>query len=346
MKVLVTGHRGYIGAEMVPALLEAGHDVTGLDIGFFDGCDFIAPPDDVPALHVDLRDVTPRELEGFDAVVHLAALSNDPLGDLDARVTYDINHHASVRLARAAKDAGVRRFLFSSSCSVYGAGGRAPLDENSALNPLTPYGKSKALVEQALSGLAGASFSPVYLRNATAYGVSRRLRADVVVNNLVAYACTTGKVLLESDGTPRRPLVHLRDIVKAFRVVLDAPLEAVRDQVFNVGASSENYRIAEIAELVADLVPDCGVAFAPGASADFRDYCANFDKLPRVLPEFRPTHSLRGGIEELRDAYRHGLTREAFKGPRYFRLRTVQHLRAQGLLDAHLRRTHPEPKRR
>lgn len=339
VKVLVTGHRGYIGVEMVPALVAAGHHVVGLDTGLFDECDFLAPPDDIPSLDVDLRDVTPHLLEGFDAVVHLAALSNDPLGDLDPRITYDINHHASLRLARAAKQAGVRRFLFSSSCSVYGAGGAEPLDEGSPVNPLTPYGESKALFERALADLADASFAPVYLRNATAYGVSRRLRADVVVNNLVGYACTTGQALLESDGTPRRPLVHLRDIVQAFRAVLDAPLEVVGNQVFNVGTTSENYRMREVAELVAALVPGCQVALAPGASADFRDYYASFHKLSRALPQFRPALTLRDGIEELRDAYRLGLTRELFEGPRYFRLRTIRHLRGQGLLDENLRRT-------
>src|SRR5580692_8050023 len=247
MKVLVTGHRGYIGAEMVPALRAAGHDVTGLDIGLFDGCDFMAPPDDVPNVDVDLRDVTPAHLAGFDAVIHLAALSNDPLGDLSPDVTYDINLHASVRLARAAKEAGVRRFLFSSSCSLYGAGGDKPLDESAAFHPVTPYGESKVRVEQELTSLADRSFSPVYLRNTTAYGVSRRLRADIVVNNLVGHAYTTGQVLLQSDGTPWRPLVHILDISNAFIACLAAPVEVIHDKAFNVGRTKENFQIRDVA---------------------------------------------------------------------------------------------------
>src|SRR5580692_4627280 len=252
MKVLVTGHRGYIGAEMVPALRAAGHDVTGLDIGLFDGCDFMAPPDDVPNVDVDLRDVTPAHLAGFDAVIHLAALSNDPLGDLSPDVTYDINLHASVRLARAAKEAGVRRFLFSSSCSLYGAGGDGFLNEEAAFNPVTAYGESKVRVEQEAALLADATFSPVYLRNATAYGVSRRLRADIVVNNLVGHALTTGKVLLQSDGSPWRPLVHIEDINSAFLACLGAPIEAIHNQAFNVGRTSENFQIRQVAQMVAE----------------------------------------------------------------------------------------------
>jgi nucleoside-diphosphate-sugar epimerase len=338
MNVLVTGHLGYIGVEMVPALRAAGHDVVGLDIGLYDGCDFRARPDDVPTLNVDLRDVTPGDLRGCEAVVHLAALSNDPLGDLDAALTYDINHGGSVRLAEAAKEAGVRRFLFSSSCSLYGAGEGALLDENAAFHPVTPYGESKVLVEQELARLASASFSPVYLRNATAYGVSRRLRGDIVVNNLVGHAYTTGKVLVQSDGTPWRPLVHLRDIVDAFIACLRAPIDAVHDQAFNVGRSSENFQIRQVASLVAEVVPGCEVAFAPGASPDARNYRVDFRKIETRLPGYEPRWTLRQGIEELYHAYRTaGLTREAFEGPRYFRLRTVRGLQERGLLDGKLR---------
>src|SRR5262245_12690779 len=230
MKILVTGHRGYIGVEMVSVLRASGHEVTGLDIGYYDECDFRSPPEDVPSLDVDLRDVTRDHLSGFDAVMHMAALSNDPLGDVNKNITYDINLHASVRLAEAAKAAGVERFLFSSSCSLYGAGGDGLLDENAAFHPVTPYGESKVRVEQELSKMADSSFSPVYLRNATAYGVSRRLRADIVVNNLVGHAITTGKVLLQSDGSPWRPLVHLRDIIQAFEAALTAPKSAIHNQ--------------------------------------------------------------------------------------------------------------------
>jgi nucleoside-diphosphate-sugar epimerase len=339
MKVLVTGHRGYIGVEMVSVLRAAGHEVIGLDTGYYDECDFRAPPDDIPELHVDLRDVTPSDLTGIDAVAHLAALSNDPLGDLNKQLTYDINQHASVRLAKATKDAGVKRFLFSSSCSLYGAGGDKFLDETAAFYPVTAYGESKVLVEQEVSKMASESFSPVYLRNATAYGVSRRLRADIVVNNLVGHAVTTGKVLLQSDGTPWRPLVHLRDIILAFEVCLTAPQEAIHNQAFNVGATSENFRIRDVANMVAEVVPGCEVAFAPGASADIRDYRVDFSKIASRLPAFKPRWTLRKGIEELYAAYRDGgLTKAEWQGPRYYRLKTIQGLKDRGLLDNDLRK--------
>jgi nucleoside-diphosphate-sugar epimerase len=340
MRVLVTGHLGYIGVEMVSVLTSAGHDVVGLDTGLFDECDFVSPPDEVETLSVDLRDVTPAHLAGFDAVAHLGALSNDPLGDLDSQLTFDINLHASVRLAQAAKDAGVQRFLFSSSCSLYGAGGDQELDETAAFFPQTPYGESKVRVEQEVSTLASPDFAPVYLRNATAYGVSRRLRADIVVNNLVGHAVTTGKVLLQSDGTPWRPLVHIRDIIAAFQACLDAPVEAIHDQAFNVGRVGENYRIREVAELVRDVVPNCEIAFAPGASADSRNYRVDFSKIARDLPGYRPEWTLRAGVEELYTAYRDAhLSESDWKGPRYYRLPTVRGLQERGVLDAELRRT-------
>jgi nucleoside-diphosphate-sugar epimerase len=339
MKVLVTGQRGYIGAEMVPALRAAGHDVVGLDTGLYDECDFMSPPDEVPNLNVDLRDVTVEHLEGFDAVAHLGALSNDPLGDLHAKVTYDINQHASVRLARCAKEAGVRRFVFSSSCSLYGAGGDSFLDEEAAFHPVTPYGESKVLVEQELSRLASETFSPVYMRNATAYGVSRRLRADIVVNNLVGHALTTGKVLLQSDGTPWRPLVHIGDIINGFLAALSAPIASIHDQAFNIGRTSENFQIRDVAQLVAEIVPDCKVTFAPGASADLRNYRVSFKKAETRLPGYQPRWTLRAGIEELYQAYKKaGLTAETFLGPRYYRLRTVRGLQERGLIDDQLRR--------
>ncbi|HVW26658.1 MAG TPA: SDR family oxidoreductase [Polyangiaceae bacterium] len=339
MKVLVTGHRGYIGVEMVSVFKAAGHDVVGMDTGLFDECDFTAPPDDVPTVDVDIRDVEPGHLKGFDAVAHLAALSNDPLGDLNKNLTYDINLHASVRLAEAAKKAGVKRFLFSSSCSLYGAGGEGYLDENAAFYPVTAYGESKVRVEQALSALADASFSPVYLRNATAYGVSRRLRADIVVNNLVGHALTTGKVLLQSDGTPWRPLVHIRDIIAAFSACLTAPVPAIHNQAFNVGRTSENFQIRQVANMVAEVVPNCEVAFAPGASADARNYRVDFGKAERSLPGYSPTWTLRAGIEELYAAYKAAnLTKDVWLGPKYYRLRTVKGLQERGVLDSELRR--------
>ncbi|MDP9148707.1 MAG: SDR family oxidoreductase [Myxococcota bacterium] len=339
MKVLVTGHRGYIGVEMVPALREAGHDVVGLDTGLFDECDFLAPPDEIPNLNVDLRDVTPAHLEGFGAVIHLAALSNDPLGDLNKAITYDINQHASFRLAEAAKKAGVRRFLFSSSCSLYGAGGDTPVDEKAAFFPVTAYGESKVLVEQELARIADETFTPVYLRNATAYGVSRRLRADIVVNNLVGHALTTGKVLLQSDGSPWRPLVHIKDIINAFSACLTAPIDAIHDQAFNIGRTNENFQIRQVAQLVAQIVPRCEVAFAQGASADTRNYRVDFRKAETRLPGYKPQWTLRAGIEELHAAYQQaGMTKDIFLGPRYYRLRTVKGLQERGLLDDALRR--------
>jgi len=338
MKVLVTGHRGYIGVEMVPELRAAGHEVVGLDTGLYDESDFMSPPDDVPSLTVDLRDVAPSHVEGFDAVVHLAALSNDPLGDINPNITYDINLHASVGLAKAAKAAGVQRFLFSSSCSLYGAGGDDFLDETAAFHPVTPYGESKVRVEQELTKLADGSFSPVYLRNATAYGVSRRLRADIVVNNLVGYAYTTGKVLLQSDGTPWRPLVHIRDINNAFLACLSAPTAAIHDQAFNVGRQSENYQIRQVANLVAEIVPKCEVAFAPGASPDTRNYRVDFRKVETKLPGYAPRWSLRDGIEEIYLAYKNGgMTKDLFLGPKYYRLKTIQGLKERGMLGDDLR---------
>jgi len=341
MKVLVTGHRGYIGVEMVPALRAAGHQVVGLDTGYYDECDFVRPPDPTEDLKVDLRDVTAADCRGVDAVVHLGALSNDPLGDINKDLTYDINLHASVKLARAAKEAGVKRFLFSSSCSLYGAGGDGLLDETAAFYPVTAYGESKVRVEQEVSKMADGSFAPVYLRNATAYGVSRRLRADIVVNNLVGHAITTGKVLLQSDGTPWRPLVHIGDIIHAFNCCLTAPVEAIHNQAFNVGKQGENYRILQVAEMVAEVVPNSEVTFAPGASPDTRDYRVDFGKIERQLPGFKPTWTLRKGIEELYTAYKaHGLSKDEWQGPRYYRLKTIKGLIERGDIDGNLRRTH------
>jgi nucleoside-diphosphate-sugar epimerase len=339
MRVLVTGHRGYIGVEMVPVLRAAGHEVVGLDSGLYDGCDFGTAPDVVPEIRVDLRDVTPAQLEGFDAVVHLGALSNDPLGNLDRELTYDINLHASVRLARAARTAGVARYLFASSCSLYGAGSPdVVLDENAPFNPVTAYGESKIRVEQEVGLLADSRFSPVFLRNATAYGVSRRLRADIVVNNLVGHAFTTGKVLLQSDGTPWRPLVHIGDIHRAFLAALQAPRDSIHGEAFNIGRTSENFRIREVAEMVAEVVPNCEVAFAAGASPDARNYGVSFAKAETRLPGFRPRWTLREGIQQLYEAYRRrGLTHEEFTGPRYYRLKTVRERQERGLLGPDLR---------
>jgi nucleoside-diphosphate-sugar epimerase len=341
MKVLVTGHHGYIGSVMVPLLLETGHEVVGLDTDLYEACGFGEGRREVASVRLDLRDVEPRHLEGFEAVVHLAALSNDPLGDLDPQLTYDINHGASVRLARAARDAGVERFLFASSCSLYGASGTdAPLTEEAPFNPVTPYGESKILVERDVSALATDSFSPVFFRNATAYGVSPSLRVDIMVNNLVGYAVTTGEVLIKSDGSPWRPLVHVEDICRAFVAALGVDRQRSHNQAFNVGLSEENFRVREVADMVESVVAGSRVEYAAGASADVRDYRVDFGKIQRVLPEFRPRWTVRKGVEELYEAYRrYHLTADEFLGGRYVRLAEINRLQDQARLDERLRWT-------
>jgi len=337
MRVLVTGNEGYIGSILVSLLQGAGHKVFGLDTGLFRECaltTFSRPP----TLRKDVRDVELRHLEGYDALIHLAGLANDPLGDLDPPLTYEVNHVATVRLAELAKRAGIRRFLFASSCSVYGAAGEDLIDEQTAPNPVTPYAHSKFLSEQDLLRLADASFCPVFLRAATAYGVSPYLRFDLALNNLVAWAYTTQRVYLKSDGAAWRPFVHIQDIARAYLGLLEAPAFSVRSQAFNVGATDENYRIRELAKLVRQGVPGSRLEYAADASPDQRSYRVSCDKIRRILTDYRPRWNARMGVEEVYEVIREsGLHAEDFEGARYNRIAHVRRLMEQGQLDPDLR---------
>ncbi|EGX56006.1 nucleotide sugar epimerase/dehydratase [Streptomyces zinciresistens K42] len=339
MRVLLTGHQGYLGTVMAPVLAAAGHEVVGLDAGLFADCVLGPPPADPGGHRVDLRDVTAEHVAGVDAVIHLAALSNDPLGSLAPELTYAINHHASVRLARLARDVGAQRFLYASTCSVYGAaGGDELVAEDAPLRPVTPYAESKVRVEDDLHALCDGDFSPVYLRNATAFGHSPRLRADIVLNNLVGHAVLSGEVRVLSDGTPWRPLVHAADIARAFTAALDAPREAVHDRAFNIGAEFNNVTVAEIAEEVAEAVPGSKVVVTGETGADPRSYRVDFSRFRAAVPGFDCAWTVRRGARELADAYRaHGLTQDAFER-RFTRLAVLRAASGAGTVDGTLRR--------
>jgi nucleoside-diphosphate-sugar epimerase len=341
-RVLITGHNGYIGSIMAPLLAQTGYRVVGLDTGYFDACTLIPDLVQVPALRKDIRDLTVADLQGFDAVIHLAALSNDPIGNLDAEWTRQINFEATARLAEFAKAAGVERFLFSSSCIMYGMSEANVVDESSPLDPRTEYARSKVLAEGAVGMLAGDGFSPTFLRNGTIYGLSPRMRFDTVLNDLVGTAVSTGKVVVHSDGKPWRPVVHVEDVARAFMAVLEAPIETVHNQALNIGANRLNHQIRELAEIVARTVPDCVLEMRAQSGADQRTYKADFSKFARTFPDFEFQWTAEKGALQLSRQFRAlGLTGDDLADKRYTRLTWLGHLLDSERLDGALRWNDP-----
>lgn len=337
-RILITGHKGYIGSVLAPLLARAGYDVVGLDTGYFDACTLVPDPVAVASRHKDIRDLAVNDLRGFEAVIHLAALSNDPLGNLDAELTRDINHRATARLAECAKAAGVRRFLFSSSCIMYGMSSANIVDESSPLDPRTEYARSKVLAEKSVAALADDDFSPAFLRNGTVYGLSPRMRFDTVLNDLVGTAVTRGKVIVHSDGQPWRPVVHVEDVARAFIAVLEAPREKIHNQAFNTGANELNRQIRDLAEIVARAVPGCTLEVRAQSGADQRTYKASFGKFTRTFPSFRFRWSAEEGARRLAgEFYALGLTEADLTGRRFVRLKWLNHLLESEALDGALR---------
>ncbi len=338
MRVLVTGHKGYIGTILVPMLRKAGHDVLGLDSDLYRNSTYGQTLPDIPEVLKDIRDVEKADLAAIDAIVHLAGLSNDTLGDLNPKLTYEINHAASVRLAAMAKEVGISRYVFASSCSNYGAAADGLQDEGATLNPVTPYAMSKVMVERNVGEMADDRFSPTFMRNSTAYGVSSRMRFDLVLNNLTAWAYTTGQILLKSDGTPWRPLVHIEDISLAMIGVLETPREVIHNQAFNVGINSENYQIHQLAEIVRATVPNCEIRFAEGVERDKRNYRVDFSKYGRTFPDYALRWDAKRGAQQIYQSYREiGLQKNEYEGPRYKRIAQIKYLLSTGQLDNTLR---------
>ena len=325
MRVLITGHRGYIGPHLVKLCHDHGHQVTGVDIGYFDRCAWEPLPRADREIEGDFRSLTPRDLEGHDCICHLAAISNDPMGDLDANLTYQTNRDGSIELARKARQAGVPRFLFSGSCSVYGKGEKLDLDETAAFNPVSAYAESKVATEQEVAPLADKNFTPAFLRNATAYGYSPNLRIDLVANNLLACAVARGDIRIMSDGSPWRPLVHCYDIAQAFVTFAEAPRDLIHNQAVNIGANDQNYQVRDVGDAVQRLIPSAKVVYTGETGPDPRNYRVSFAKLNQMFPQFKLRYNLQTGLEELLAKFKeHHFSLKDFEGEQFVRLRSLK----------------------